>query len=232
MLKETAAVSNKVPENRPVHENVYAVLRARVLFGDLVPGQAVTLQGLADHLHAGMTPVREAVRRLISDGALIMRGNRRVIVPELTESCIQQIEFMRLSLEPKLARRALTRITDDEIDRLAADDSALNQAILNGDVSGYLRQNHQFHKRIYNTAAAPIVSATVDRLWLRFSPSLRIVCGQFGTLNLPDWHAEILLAMRKRDAEGITEALENDIRQGMSQMRTALSSQTGPERFD
>ena len=50
----------------PAHETVYRKLRDLVLFGEIAPGQAVTIQGLTDQLDAGMTPVREAIRRLIA----------------------------------------------------------------------------------------------------------------------------------------------------------------------
>ncbi|MCA3444998.1 MAG: GntR family transcriptional regulator, partial [Rhodobacter sp.] len=68
----------------PTHELTYARLRDMVLFGHLLPGQPVTIQGLVSDLEAGMTPVREAIRRLIAEGALTLLGNRRVLVPHLT----------------------------------------------------------------------------------------------------------------------------------------------------
>ena len=48
---------------QPAHETVYQKLRAQILFGELAPGQAVTIQGLTESLGAGMTPVREAIRQ-------------------------------------------------------------------------------------------------------------------------------------------------------------------------
>ena len=78
----------------PAHEQVYRDLRARILFGEMAPGQPVTIQGLAQALGAGVTPVREAIRRLISDGALVFQGNRRVIVPALTVDDVEQLIFV------------------------------------------------------------------------------------------------------------------------------------------
>ena len=75
----------------PTHELIYRQLRDQVLFGDLAPGQAVTIQGLTDSLGAGMTPVREAIRRLIAEGALEFQGNRRVCVPLLVGRQYQRV---------------------------------------------------------------------------------------------------------------------------------------------
>ena len=68
----------------PVHEITYRALKELLLFGEIAPGQAVTIQGLVARLEVGMTPVREALRRLISEGALEFQGNRRVSVPILS----------------------------------------------------------------------------------------------------------------------------------------------------
>ena len=66
----------KIPE----HEAIYLRVRDAIMFGELVPGQSVTIQGLTETIGAGMTPVREAIRRLTSEGALLALGNRRIEV--------------------------------------------------------------------------------------------------------------------------------------------------------
>lgn len=208
----------------PTHQQAYERLRALILFGDLAPGQAVTIQGLTEALEVGMTPVREALRRLIAEGALIHQGNRRVIVPTLSRDCVEELGFMRETLEPELTRRATRRIDADRIEALRTCDAALNLAIDRGDVGGYLTNNYQFHSMIYETANAPIMAATVDRLWLQFGPSLRVVCGRFGTSNLPDQHAALLEAMATGDVEGAAEAMMSDIAQGIRQITEAIEN--------
>ena len=89
----------------PSHEVTYARLRDMILFGHLAPGAPVTIQGLITELDAGMTPVREAIRRLTAEGALLPQGNRRVAVPELSADLLEQVAFARLAIEPKLAER-------------------------------------------------------------------------------------------------------------------------------
>ncbi len=206
----------------PAHQLVYEKLRMMILFGDLAPGQAVTIQGLTDQLNAGMTPVREALRRLIAEGALTHQGNRRVSVPVLTREGADELGYMRQSLEPELTRRAVSRFDSARLQALNDCDEDLNRAIGQGDIGGYLASNYRFHRMIYEAAAAPIMAATVDRLWLRFGPSLRVVCGRFGTSNLPDKHRDLLDAFARRDENAAANAMAEDVAQGVNQIQSAL----------
>ena len=214
----------KVGAKRPAHQSAYENLRDRVLFGDLAPGQAVTIQGLTEELDAGITPVREAIRRLISNGALNMLGNRRVVVPSMTLQDIEQLDFMRKSIEPELARRATANIDSSILSDLTNVDNKLNKAISDGNIKDYLTFNHSFHMILYTAANAPILKATVDRLWLRFGPSLRVVCGRYGTMNLPDKHQDLLKALVAQDGDAVARAMEEDVHQGMVQIREALAA--------
>ncbi len=222
VMKTQTAKDAQTDTKQPVHEAVYLTLREQILFGDMAPGQAVTIQGLSQNVGAGMTPVREAIRRLISDGALVFQGNRRVSVPKLSLEDVDQLIFIRKSIEPELTRRAVEHISDKEIAVLVELDSQLDAAISAGDVSGYLRSNYEFHAYLYEQGRSPILTELTDRLWLRFGPSLRVVCGRFGTQNLPDRHKELLTALRAKSAGEAAAAMAQDVEQGMLQVRELL----------
>ena len=208
----------------PAHETIYRELRALVLFGDLAPGQAVTIQGLCDRLEAGMTPVREALRRLIAEGALEFQGNRRVSVPLLDAGNVGELIVARQWLDPYLARCATGRAGPADLAHLTAIDDDLDAAILRGDMRGYLALNYRFHRALYDLAAAPILADLADGLWLRFGPSLRVVCGRVGSEGLPDRHKDLLAALHAGDADAAAEAIRADVVQGMVQVRDELSS--------
>ena len=197
-----------------------------ILSGDLVPGQAVTIQGLVALLGAGMTPVREAIRRLTSEGALVFQDNRRVIVPKLRHAQIDELTFARLALEPELAAQAARRIKPQKIYELSRIDEALNSAIYYGDVQQYMVQNHRFHMTLYEVAETEIVLPLVATLWLRSAPSLRVMCGRLGTHNLPDMHDAALDALRSGDPEAVRSAIREDILQGLSTIRASLNEET------
>jgi DNA-binding GntR family transcriptional regulator len=213
------ADSRKIPS----HEVTYARLRDMILYGHLAPGAPVTIQGLIADLGAGMTPVREAIRRLTAEGALLPQGNRRVAVPEMSAAMLEQVAFARLAIEPNLAARAADRLTTAEINRLEAIDAKVNQAIEAGNLADYLAANHAFHFALYEAADAPVLLDLARSLWLRAGPSLRAVIDRFGRETAPDLHREALAAMRARDAKAVAAAIRHDIQQGVDHVRQAMA---------
>lgn len=205
----------------PTHEVIYARLRDMILFGVLEPGQPVTIQGLTADLDAGMTPVREAIRRLAAEGALLPQGNRRVTVPRLTGPDLEQLAFARLTIEPKLAEMAA--VTPALIGRLESIDARVDAAIVAEDVQAYLENNHAFHFALYEAAGAGVLLDMARSLWLRFGPSLRVVSARSGATALPDAHKEALAAMRAGDGAALAEAMRHDIAQGVDLVRAALA---------
>lgn len=200
----------------PEHQAVYEQIRELILLGRFAPGQPITIQGLADTLSVGMTPVREAIRRLTSENALQTLGNRRIIIPDLSQDQLQDIYFLRLLVEPELAKRAAKHATKSDVDRLSLIDKDVDLAIENGDVGMYLERNRAFHFGIYALANAPVLMGNVMSLWLQVGPQLRMVSGRYGTANLPDKHEEILDALLAANPEQAGRAMKEDLEQGIS----------------
>lgn len=208
----------------PEHEAIYKKIRNMILFGEVRPGQGVTILGLKDAVGAGVTPVREAIRRLTAEGALEALGNRRVCVPEISAQRVDEIYFARFAIEPKMAEIAAGKITDEEVAHLDMLDARIDDAIDRGDVEAYLEGNFRFHFALYDIAQTPILRKIATSLWLQFGPSHRVVSGRYGTSNLPDKHSEALEALRQRDPEATAVAIREDIEQGLKLMTQALNA--------
>ena len=111
---------------------------------------------------------------------------------------------------------------EESIESLDLLDKSLNSAIDRGDVGGYLSNNYRFHMVLYDAAEAEILLSISRGLWMRMGPSLRVVCGRFGTANLPDKHEEALEALRNSDSGAVAEAIRADIEQGIDQIARSL----------
>ncbi|MDD7969608.1 GntR family transcriptional regulator [Roseinatronobacter alkalisoli] len=219
---------------QPTHQIAYLALRDMVLFGELAPGDAVTIEGLVARLGLGMTPIREAIRRLIAEGALQLLGNRRVCVPRLTEAALADLQYAREAVETRLAEQAAGRCDVATLRALRETDTRLDSAIAMGDIPAYLRENHAFHFTLYACAGSDVLEALAASLWLRFGPSLRVVCqGPAGagargadgeTLHMPDHHKRALAALEAGDRPALKAALRDDIAQGVANIRAGLQA--------
>ncbi len=208
--------------NLPSHELVYRAARDLILFGELMPGEAVTIQGVVDRLGAGITPAREAIRRLTAEGALHASDNRRVVVPELTMDQLQELTYARTGIEPQIARLAAVAIEPEDIDALEAIDAQVNAALADGDIRGYLSHNHAFHWTLYAHSDAEILMATAASHWLRVGPSLRVMVMREDAQLLPDMHQIAIAALRDQDYEAVGEAIHQDILQGHAHIAQGL----------
>jgi DNA-binding GntR family transcriptional regulator len=162
-----------------------------------------------------MTPVREALRRLISEGALEFRGTRRVSVPVLTPENLSELKFARAMIERELTLKAFSNIDENGLKQLESLDAGLDSAIARGDIGAYLRHNYEFHKTLYSFAGAPILESLADNLWLRYGPSLRVVCGRVGTQNLVDHHKQAIAAVRNGQFDDAAAAMSADVNEGI-----------------
>lgn len=209
------------------HEQVYRRLRQQILYGGIRPGSALTLRGIAEELGVSPMPVREAVRRLTAERALLLRDNRRVMVPPMTRENFEQILFARRALEPELAARALPNLTSADIAEIEEIDAGIDVAMRVGDIEGYMRTNHHFHFTIYRKSEAWILVALVESVWLQFGPFMRMAYGRIGTSTIEDHHEFAIAAMKAGDAAGLRSAIDADIGQGMGFIGEAVLSRAG-----
>jgi DNA-binding GntR family transcriptional regulator len=214
------------PNAAPAHERVYQALRLRILHGELAPGQAVTVRGLAEDLNVSMTPAREAVRRLIAERALAMTPTGRVLAPALDAAALDELTAARALLEPELAARALPHADAGLCDRLRRLDAGVDAALASGDPAAYVRANTAFHAEIYAAARAPAMLALVESVWLQVNPSMRVVTGRAGTLGLADQHAAARAAIAARDEAALRAAIRADIAQAQALLSRALPTGT------
>jgi len=201
--------------NAAAHERVYRTLRQQVMHGELAPGQALTLRGIGKTFGVSMTPAREAVRRLVAEGALTMTTSGRASTPELTPERIEELASIRALLEPEMAARALPRAHFALIDRLAAINALNAEAVAKQDAVAYVRTNLEFHRTLYLRAQAPAMLAMCETVWLQLGPTMRALYSRLRRNDPPQQHRMILAALRAGDEPGLRLAVRTDVTQGL-----------------
>lgn len=197
------------------HDRVYRRLRTRIMHGDISPGQALTLRGIGKQYDVSMTPAREAVRRLVAEGALILSQSGRVSTPELSNERIEELAALRALIEVELATRALPRAHLALIERLQSINSAVAEAVAHRDAVSYIRTNLEFHRTLYLRAQAPAMLAMAETVWLQMGPTMRALYGRLRRTEPPRYHRLIIAALRAGDEPSLRLAVRSDVTQGL-----------------
>ena len=201
--------------NAAAHERIYRALRQQVMHGEMAPGQALTLRGLARVFGVSMTPVREAARRLVAEGAFTLSSSGRLSTPELTPERIEELASIRALLEPEMASRALPRVHFALIDRLTAINAINQEAVMNHDAVAYVRSNLEFHRTLYLRAQTPAMLAMCETVWLQLGPTMRALYQKLRRRDMPHHHRMILAALRAGDEPGLRLAVRTDVTEGL-----------------
>lgn len=209
-------IAPRTPDpNAAAHERVYRSLRQQVLHGEMAPGQALTLRGIGKQFGVSMTPAREAVRRLVAEGALTLSSSGRVTTPELTPERIEELAAIRAMLEPEMAARALPRAHFALIERLAAINTLNAEAAVKQDAVAYVRTNLEFHRTLYLRAQTPAMLALCETVWLQLGPTMRALYARMKRREPPQHHRMILAALKAGDEPGLRLAVRTDVTQGL-----------------
>ena len=207
---------SKIKEpNQAAHDYVYRGLRTRIMHGEVLPATSMTLRGIGQDYSVSMTPAREAVRRLIAEGALMLSPSGRVSTAELNNDRIEELAVMRSLIEVELASRALPRAHIALIDRLKTINASVSQTIAAHDPVAYIRTNLEFHRMLYLRAQAPAMLAIAETVWLQLGPTMRSLYDKLNRKEPPHFHTEIIAALAAGDEPGLRLAVRSDVTNGL-----------------
>ena len=211
------AAAERAAPREAAHSRAYAVLKEAVLAGNFRPGEVVTLRSLARQLAVGEMPVREALRRLTSEGAFEALPNRSARVPTLNRRQVEQILELRGYLEGKAAALAARNITLVQIEQLRAVQNGIEKSVDNGDSRTHTALNMAFHFEIYRIADNPVLIPLIQTLWLRMAPLVASIVplltakpAAFRRVASEN-HERLLAAFQARDPAGAEDAMHRDL---------------------
>ena len=147
-----------------VVDQVYGVIRERILAGDLPRGARVHQEDVAADLGVSRTPVREALRRLAAEGLIEMRTNRGARVTDLAPDDMDQPYEARLVVEPGAARLAAQRRLPKPLTRMRRAVAAQRRAI--PDVPRTFEANREFHIALAEASGNAFVLQFIEHLWV------------------------------------------------------------------
>jgi DNA-binding GntR family transcriptional regulator len=201
----------------------YTSMKEAIVRGEFSAGQKLTVRAVAQALRVSTTPARDAIMRLIGEGALVNVGPKTVIIPPLTKTALDEVTSIRLVLEGMAARIATEHTSRATIDELKALQLQINAALDAGNYSAALKANKAFHFMIYEAAQMPRLTAMIESLWVRIGPSLNNLYPEFATSRVGvSNHMEAMAGLETNDPARVQAAIEKDIRDGYRRLATLV----------
>lgn len=195
-------------------ERVRRAVLADILSGVLVPGAPLDEVVLAEQHSVSRTPVREALRRLQSDGLLESGPRRQLLVVDVSPEHRREVTTLRVALEGAATTAACELRGEDDLDRLDLLLLKQRRAAEAGDAEQFLRLDEEFHLALAAAARMP----TLSRMLGQLGAFVRL--GRLGEvttiphmLGLVSEHEELVSLLRARKAGRLRSTLATHIEQ-------------------
>jgi len=191
-------------------DSAYQTLSDALIKGRFQPDDRLRIRDLAAELGTSVTPVRDAVLRLVQDRALVMRSPRDIRVPILSSADYLEIRTIRLNLEGLAAEKAADAVTSSHIAELERITAEKERALLAGDGAHATELNQVFHFALTDIAGMPVLKSVLQRLWLQMGPLIAEMYRTSG-LEVVEHHHILIQALIDRDGQAAAAAIRSDI---------------------
>jgi len=194
---------------------VEAKLKGALIVGVLKPGARLVTKDIAEKLGTSITPVREALLRLVSAGALEATPAQAFLVPKIALERYQEITLIRKNLEGLAVSQACERKTTDQITLLKTLNTKFMAAKAENNVEGALEANREFRFILYEMAEMPTLTALIEQLWVQIGPCFNYLYPQSPHMEKGQHnYDQLLLALEKGDAKSCVKLIHKSIDDG------------------
>jgi DNA-binding GntR family transcriptional regulator len=194
---------------KTLRAQIYDQLKQKIISAEILPGELMTLHGLANQFGVSLMPVREALWQLESEQVIVIESNRSIRVNKLTPREMEEILRIRLVLESMAAEASCKLRPDSAIVKIKRFLDAMESNIANP--KKYMIANSQFHLGIYGYAESPIMLKVIDWIWARIGPYFVISSKEENNHLAMRWHRGMFEALVKKDKRGMKECLRGDL---------------------
>jgi len=198
-------------------QQVEVSLKNALIVGALKPGARLITKEIADQLGTSITPVREALLRLVSAGALHATPAQAFLVPDVSQQTHREITEIRKRLESMAVSAACSKMTDEKLRQLRLLAKTFNEARLGANVEQALQANRSFRFRLYEYAEMPTLLSLIEQLRVRIGPCFNHLYPVSAELaNGHHDYADLLDALERGDSEASQQSIISVIDMGVN----------------
>jgi DNA-binding GntR family transcriptional regulator len=202
-------------------------IRAAILEGVLPPGSRIDQNQLARDLNTSLVPVREALKKLESEGFVQIVPRRGAFVTEVSMQDLEDLYSARVIVEGAAGYNAAALLTDDDLRRLQQIHTQMNEALGHEDYDRFTRLNRQFHFVIFDRVGSTYLSKMIAGLWelaerYRYRSALFKERAELIQLE----HKAMLDACERHDGEALRSAIVRHAEETMNGIRAFVTRTT------
>jgi DNA-binding GntR family transcriptional regulator len=202
---------------------VTELLREMITTGELAPGTELRQRDLARYFNVSPTPVREALRRLESEGLVGSELHRGSFVAALDVEEQEENYLILAELEALATRLAVDKMTESDLLEVRARGHAF--ADLAGDDPDAKDLNRQFHFRVYECARSPLLLSLMRLLWSSFAYGPQLWRPHERSV---EEHQQLVAALGARDVELASQITRAHVLGSIEWMRAKVGRAGGP----
>jgi len=217
-MTRTAALSLvESLDRQTLGDRAYSQLSELLVSGRMAPGEKLSLRQTAEVLGVSIMPVREAVSRLVADGALEVTPNRAVRVRLMTAAQFRDLTQARVAIEGHTAALAARHRSESDLKAIARAETAMRSESRaeKPNLARAVELNKSFHFAIYEAAHSATLVEIIRSLWLKAGPiinlDLRANPERLAKGDAVRFHAKVLAAMKAGDEAGARSGISADI---------------------
>ena len=201
---------------------IIEVLREAVLSGELVPGERLLQEELAERFEVSATPIREAIQQLVAEGVLSHSPYRGVQVTEVRLDEVRQVYLIRSNLEELATRSAVLNLRIADVLQLRNYQNEIWDRVQNNDLKALRKTNYEFHMLIYKATEMPLLIHMIQSLWTKFPWDTLHVLPNRAEAAATE-HDLILNAINAGNAELAGQLMGKHIESGSAALQAYLS---------
>ncbi len=145
---------------------LYEKILDGIISGTYKQGERLVISKLAKENNVSDIPVREALRRIESEGFITIIANHGAVVSEYDPSEIAQIYLINAVIGGFATKISADFLSDTTLSELSRINEELKKAVDADDYDKYLLYDESFHVRIYSAAPYPLVYKSINKTWI------------------------------------------------------------------
>ena len=198
----------------PLSEKVYKKLVNEIVSGEIAPESRLREEHIAKEFNVSATPVREAFKRLASDGFIEIIPYHGAVVHGIEETEIDDVYNCRLALEYLALEEAIPKLSKKDIKKF---ENLVEKTQVMTNMFDIADANKKFHEMIYNTANNKTLTKLVESLNLVLLRDMKFSASDDERKKeINREHLEIIEAMKDKDVSAAKRAMRNHILNGKS----------------